>query len=91
MHIKANVCKNDCTCECNRLSMHLFHVNGNEKNVVIVVKRYAVREAEKWRYTVRKAKIGRYAVRNGGGGVTLNTVIIVSDLFKYITFQLKSI
>jgi len=31
--------------------------------VVIVVKRYAVREAEKWRYAVRKAKIGRYAVR----------------------------
>ena len=39
--------------------------------VVIVVKRYAVREAEKWRYAVRKAKIGRYAVRKGGGGVTL--------------------
>ena len=41
--------------------------------VVIVVKRYAVREAEKWRYAVRKAKIGRYAVRNGEGGVTLIT------------------
>jgi len=41
--------------------------------VVIVVKRYAVREAEKWRYTVRKAKIGRYVVRKGGGGVTLST------------------
>jgi len=39
--------------------------------VVFVVKRYAVREAEKWRYAVRKAKIGRYAVRHGGGGVTL--------------------
>ena len=39
--------------------------------VVFVVKRYAVREAEKWRYAVRKAKIGRYAVRQGGGGVTL--------------------
>ena len=36
--------------------------------VVFVVKRYAVREAEKWRYAVRKAKIGRYAVRKGGGG-----------------------
>ena len=41
------------------------------KMVVFVVKRYAVREAEKWRYAVRKAKIGRYAVRKGGGGVTL--------------------
>jgi len=39
--------------------------------VVFVVKRYAVREAEKWRYAVRMAKIGRYAVRKGGGGVTL--------------------
>jgi len=38
-----------------------------------VVKRYAVREAKKWRYAVRKAKIGRYAVRKGGGGVTLQT------------------
>jgi len=36
--------------------------------VVIVVKRYAVREAEKWRYAVRKAKIGRYAVRKREGG-----------------------
>ena len=33
-----------------------------------VVKRYAVREAKKWRYAVRMAKIGRYAVRKGGGG-----------------------
>jgi len=39
--------------------------------VVFVVKRYAVRETDKWRYAVRKAKIGRYAVRKGGGGVTL--------------------
>ena len=39
--------------------------------VVFVVKRYAVREAEKWRYAVRKTKIGRYAVRQRGGGVTL--------------------
>jgi len=35
--------------------------------VVIVVKRYAVREAEKLRYAVRKAKIERYAVRKGEG------------------------
>ena len=36
--------------------------------VVFVVKRYAVREAKKWRYAVRNAKIERYAVRKGGGG-----------------------
>ena len=41
------------------------------KRVVFVVKRYAVREAKKWRYAVRKAKIGRYAERKGEGGVTL--------------------
>jgi len=35
--------------------------------VVFVVKRYAVRDAEKWRYAVRKVKIGRYAVRKGEG------------------------
>jgi len=39
--------------------------------VVFVVKRYAVREAKKWRYAVRNAKIERYAVRKGEGGVTL--------------------
>ena len=38
------------------------------KWLFFVVKRYAVREAKKWRYAVRKAKIGRYAVRKGGGG-----------------------
>jgi len=48
---------------------------------VFVVKRYAVRDAKKWRYAVRKAKIrryaerkakiGRYAERKGKGGVTL--------------------
>ena len=36
--------------------------------VVFVVKRYAVRDAKKWRYAVRNAKIERYAVRKGGGG-----------------------
>jgi len=49
--------------------------------VVFDVKRYAVREAEKWRYmyTVRKAKIERYAVRKGKGGVTL--IYRVDSLF----------
>ena len=36
--------------------------------VVVIVQRYAVREAKKWRYAVRNAKIERYAVRKGGGG-----------------------
>jgi len=36
--------------------------------VVFVVKRYAVREAKKWRYAVRNAKIEQYAVRKGRGG-----------------------
>jgi len=35
--------------------------------VVFVVKRYAVREAEKWQYAVRNAKIVWYAVRKGEG------------------------
>jgi len=52
--------------------------------VVFVVKRYAVREAEKWQYAVRKAKIGRYAERKGGGGchphyyATANTYTFIS-------------
>jgi len=46
---------------------YLLYVNGNAKNVVFVVKRYAVREAKNWRYAVRKAKIGQYAVHKGGG------------------------
>jgi len=46
-HINANVCKNDRTCACNRLSFHLLYVNENAKKMVVfVVKRYAVREAE---------------------------------------------
>ena len=55
------------------------------KMVVFVVKRYAVREAEKWRYAVRKAKIGRYAVRKGGGGVTL----INSSTFVFTPLTFK--
>ena len=38
--------------------------------VFVVIKRYAVREAKKWRYAVRNTKIERYAVRKGGGGVS---------------------
>ena len=37
------------------------------KWLFFVVKRYAVREAKKWRYAVRNAKIEWYAVRKGGG------------------------
>jgi len=44
--------------------------------VVFVVKRYAVREAKKWRYAVREAKIGRYAVRKGKGSVTLIKIFL---------------
>jgi len=48
--------------------------------VVFVVKRYAVREAKKWRYAVRNAKIERYAVRKGEGGVTLRSL----NLFQFM-------
>jgi len=41
------------------------------KNVVLVVKRYAVLEVQKWWYAVRKGKKRRYALRNGGEGITL--------------------
>jgi len=47
------------------------------QNGSFVVKRYAVREAEKWRYAVRKAKIGRYAVYQGGGVTLMYVVFIV--------------
>jgi len=50
------------------------------KMVVFVVKRYAVREAKKWRYAVREAKIGRYAVRKGGGDVTLVYAKVYPDI-----------
>jgi len=32
---------------------------------VIIIKRYAVREAKTWWYAVRNAEIGRHAVRKG--------------------------
>ena len=51
------------------------------KMVVIVVKRYSVREAKTHRYTVRNAKIGRYAVRKGGGGITLIKPFLYSSVF----------
>ena len=47
------------------------------KIVVLVVKRYGVPEAQKWRYAVCKVKIRRYAVRNGGGGVTFRNWVSV--------------
>jgi len=54
--------------------------------VVFVVKRYAVREAKKWRYAVRNTKIRRYAVRKGGGGVTLNVLNLLSRLSNMPVF-----
>ena len=57
------------------------------KWLFFVVKRYAVREAKKWRYAVRNAKIKRYAVRKGGGGVILiyltSTFIVHSHKCMY--------
>jgi len=50
------------------------------KVVVLVVKRYAVLEAQQWRYAACKAKIRRYGVRNGGGGVTLRNWVSVLRL-----------
>jgi len=60
------------------------------KWLFFVVKRYAVREAKKWRYAVRNAKIKRYA---GGGGVTLwylmhNTVVMFQDFSERPKFWL---
>ena len=52
-------------------NFYFFMEMKTPKMVVFVVKRYAVREAKKWRYAVRNAKIERYAVRKGEGGVTL--------------------
>jgi len=70
-HIKANVCKNDCTYAYNIQSFYLLYVGPKWKrqiNFFVVVKRYAVglREAKKWKYAVRKTKIWQYAVRKGG-------------------------
>jgi len=63
--------------------------------VVFVVKRYAVREAKKWRYAVRKTKIRRYAVRKGGGGChpqlglffNCEAICIVFFSFDFIPFS----
>jgi len=55
-------------------TFYLLYVNENAKKmVVLVLKWYAVREAEKWRHAICMAKIGQNALRQGGGGVTLNT------------------
>jgi len=51
--------------------------------VVFVVKRYAVREAKKWRYAVRKAQIERYAVRKGVGGVTLSDFLYSNTKHRF--------
>ena len=52
-------------CKWKRPKLFFLLVNGTQ---------YA--RPKKWRYAVRKANNGRYAVRNGGGGVTLNNVIV---------------
>ena len=52
-HIKANVCKNYCTCACDILSYYFHYLNKTPKMVSFVVKQYAVREAKKNRYAVR--------------------------------------
>jgi len=66
--------------------------------VVFVVKRYAVREAKKWRYAVRNAKIERYAVRKGGGGChpppyigqyVSQTLNRYENIAKSVSFALK--
>jgi len=49
------------------------------KWLCFVIKRYAVREAKKWRYAVRNAKIERYAVRKGGGGVSPSYLLKLVD------------
>ena len=69
--------------------------------VVFVVKRYAVRETEKWRYAVRKAKIGRYAVRKGGGGChplkykrqmsTFCGILLYSDILHNLMSAMHSV
>jgi len=47
------------------------------KWLFFVVKRYAVREAKKWRYAVRKAKIGGTQYARGEGGVTLRNALLL--------------
>jgi len=47
-----------------------FFMMEMPKIVVLVVKRYAVLEAQKW----------RYAVRNGGGGVILITAVAMAAI-----------
>ena len=62
--------------------------------VVFVVKRYAVREAEKWQNAVRKAKKGRYAVRKGGRGChphegylsSTHWVLLSNTKYKYCVY-----
>ena len=51
--------------------LNVFMYMETPKNVVLVVKRYAVLEAQKWRYAVRKSKKGgtQYAM---GRGVTIS-------------------
>jgi len=56
----------------------------------VVVKRYAVREAKKWRYAVRNAKIERYAVRKGGGGFHPQ-LVCAPYFFLMCVFQLEII
>jgi len=61
---------------------------------VFVVKRYAVREAKRWRYAVRKAKIGRYAVhylRKGGGSITLLARLAANCYVQIMSYPINEI
>jgi len=55
------------------------------KMVVFVVKRYALREAKKWRYAVRMTKIGQNAVRHGGV-----TIVVLDCGINFIRFMIPA-
>jgi len=57
----------------------------SSKNDSFVVKRYAVREAKKWRYTVREAKIGQYAVRDRAVLIYIDKLICTGFFLQYDT------
>jgi len=66
-HIKANVCKNKCTCAFNILSFYLLYVNRNAKNGCFCCNTVCSTLGQKTAvcstvstYYLRKDKIGRY-------------------------------
>jgi len=69
-HIKANVCKNDCTCACNRQSVYLLYVNRKRQKWLLLLLNGTQYARQKKGGTQGQHRVVR-STQGGRRGVTL--------------------